>query len=177
MVRCIAAFLDFCYLARRSSHTMATLAKMEDTLERFHRYRYIFVETGIRPTGFELPRQHALVHFVRGIILFGSPNGLCTSITESKHIEAVKKPWRRSNRFMPIGQIIRTITRIAKLAAACIEFGFRGMLPTGLEPAAAPNNQEDDDNSDELLDVDGERTDAKVELGNRPGMIPARFMS
>jgi hypothetical protein len=168
MVRCIAAFLDFCYLARRSVHTMSILARMEEALDRFHHYRQVFVTAGIRPTGFKLPRQHTLVHFVRGIIMFGSPNGVCTSITKSKHIEAVKKPWRRSNRFQPIGQIIHIITRIGKLAAALIEFGRRGMIPSGLVAKEQPDVHNDEEDKDDIfLDVDGERTDSRVTLGNR----------
>ncbi|KAH9946447.1 hypothetical protein B0H21DRAFT_779117 [Amylocystis lapponica] len=128
MVMCVAAFLDFCYLAQRPAHDSATLQAMTDALERFHTHRIIFEEVGVRPDGFSLLRQHALVHYVLSIKLFGSPNGLCSSITESKHIVAVKRPWRRSNHNEPLGQIIRVNTRLSKLAAARIEFGRRGML-------------------------------------------------
>ena len=124
----MATFLDFCYLARRAEHDTDTLAVMDDALNRFHELRVIFTEVGVREDGFNLPRQHALVHYVRAIQLFGSPNGLCSSITESKHIDAVKRPWRRSNRNEPIGQILRTLARKSKLAAARAEFGRRGML-------------------------------------------------
>ncbi|KAI0349050.1 hypothetical protein OH77DRAFT_1499678 [Trametes cingulata] len=128
MIQCIAALSDFCYLARRSAHTMEDLRRMEALLTHFHNLRTIFEETEVRPDGFALPRQHALVHYVRSIQLFGSPNGLCSSITESKHIVAVKRPWRRSNRKEPLGQILRTLTRLGKLAAARVEFARRGML-------------------------------------------------
>ena len=128
MVQCLAAFLDFCYLTRRSSHDSFTLQAMHKLLERFHELRVIFAEVGIRPDGFALPRQHALVHYVRSIQLFGSPNGLCSSITESRHITAVKRPWRASSRHHPLGQIIRRNTRLSKLAAAQVEFGRRNML-------------------------------------------------
>ncbi|THH31395.1 hypothetical protein EUX98_g2771 [Antrodiella citrinella] len=132
MVKCMVALMDFCYLARRPSHDTLALQEMDAALARFHHYRPVFEELGVRPSGFALPRQHALVHYVRSIRLFGSPNGLCSSITESKHIVAVKKPWRRSNRHNPLGQIIRTITRLAKLAA------IRVKADMGLE-------EEDDD--------------------------------
>ncbi|KAF8953940.1 hypothetical protein BDZ97DRAFT_1678489, partial [Flammula alnicola] len=39
---------------------------------------------------------------------FGAPGGLCSSITESRHITAVKKPWRRSSRFEALGQMLIT---------------------------------------------------------------------
>ncbi|KAH9911916.1 uncharacterized protein BXZ73DRAFT_82570 [Epithele typhae] len=103
-------------------------ALMKETLQRFHALRGIFEREGIRPNGFSLPRQHALVHYIRSIELFGSPNGLCSSITESKHIEAVKKPWRASNRREPILQIIQRNVRNSKLAAARATFGMRNLL-------------------------------------------------
>ena len=128
MVQCINALLDFSYLVRRSSHVTQDLRDMQAALARFHRLRVIFEMAGIRPDGFLLPRQHALIHYVCSIQLFGSPNGLCSSITESKHIVAVKRPWRRSSRKQPLGQILRTLTRLSKLAAIRNEFARHGML-------------------------------------------------
>lgn len=108
---------------------------MGDALEQFCKLRTIFVDLGVRENGFNLPRQHALVHYVRAIRMFGSPNGLCSSITESKHIDAVKRPWRRSNRNEPIEQMTRTLTRKLKLGAARVEFGRRGMLQGNVRTA------------------------------------------
>jgi hypothetical protein len=59
---------------------------------------------------------------------FGAPNGLCSSITESKHIKAVKEPWRRSSRFNPLNQILLTNQRLDKLAASRADFAKRDML-------------------------------------------------
>ncbi|KAI0069850.1 hypothetical protein K474DRAFT_1570542, partial [Panus rudis PR-1116 ss-1] len=92
MVQAIASFLEFCYLARRDYHTEATLGDMEKHLKDYLHFRDIFVRTGVRPEGFDaLPREHALKHYVSLIRKFGSLNGLCTSITESKHIKAIKE--------------------------------------------------------------------------------------
>lgn len=153
MVRCIAALLDFTYLARRSSHTVEDLRNMAATLEEFHRLRVIFEEVGVRPDGFSLPRQHALIHYVRAIELFGSPNGLCSSITESRHITAVKRPWRRSNRNKALGQILQTLTRLGKLAALRVEFARRGMLRSTLSTyAQRMAGQEDALDEDRAID-------------------------
>lgn len=108
---------------------------MDAALQRFHTYRTVFVEEGVR-ANFALPRQHALVHYVRSIRLFGSPNGLCSSITESKHIKAVKEPWRDSNRNEPLEQIIQKNVRLGKIAAARVDFGARGMLDGNVRRAA-----------------------------------------
>ena len=127
MVRCFRAFLEFCYIARQESHDEKSLRKLNDTLVRFHQYRKIFITTGVRCT-FNLPRQHSMVHYLHLIRAFGSPNGLCSSITESKHIQAVKKPWRRSSHYNELGQMLLTNQRLAKLAALRVDFTHRGML-------------------------------------------------
>jgi hypothetical protein len=62
------------------------------------------------------------------IRLFGLPNGLCSLITESKHIKAVKEPWWRSNRYNALLQMLVTNQRLDKLAAALADFRAQGML-------------------------------------------------
>ncbi|KAF8469365.1 hypothetical protein DFH94DRAFT_795797 [Russula ochroleuca] len=81
MVRAISAFLEFCYLT---------------AIARFQQEHTIFIETEVR-IDFSLPRQHSLFHYHSLIQQFGAPNGLCSSITESRHITAVKQPWHCSN--------------------------------------------------------------------------------
>lgn len=127
MVRCLAAFLEFCYLVRRSTITESTLESMSVSLDRFHTERAIFKETEVR-FDFNLPRQHSLVHYRRNIQLFGAPNGLCSSITESKHRKAVKEPYRRSNHFEALGQILLINQRLDKLAAVRIYFASHDLL-------------------------------------------------
>lgn len=131
MVRTFNAYMDFCYLVRRDIIDENTLDAIDNALSRFHQYRIVFQEAGVRepgPKGFALPRQHSMVHYRPHIQNFGAPNGLCSSITESKHIVAVKKPWRRSNRYEALKQMLVTNERLDKLAAARIDFGARGML-------------------------------------------------
>jgi len=128
MVRALRAFLDFCYIARRDVQDTKSLAALEDALAGFHDFHSIFKECGVRVDGFNLPRQHSLMHYFALIRAFGAPNGLCSSITESKHIKAVKEPWRRSSRFEALGQMLVTNQRLDKLAASRVDFAGRGML-------------------------------------------------
>ncbi len=128
MVRAIRAFLDFCYLVRRSVINEDNILQIQEAIERFHLYREIFRSLGVRPAGFSLPRQHSIKHYPKQARSFAAPNGLCTSITESKHIKAVKKPWRRSNKFNALKQMLVTNQRLDKLAAARCDFKERGML-------------------------------------------------
>jgi hypothetical protein len=117
MIAAIRSFLDFCYLVRRESHTEKTLCDITSALDGFHRLRQVFVDAGIYPDGISLPRQHSLTHYRPLIESFASPNGLCSSITESKHIKAVKEPWRRSNKYKALGQMLVTNQRLEKLAS------------------------------------------------------------
>ncbi|KAH9071088.1 hypothetical protein EDB83DRAFT_2221410 [Lactarius deliciosus] len=126
-VRCFRAFLEFCYIARSDTITEQTILRLEDALKRFHDYRSIFQATGVR-VDISLPRQHSMIHYPMLIRLFGAPNGLCSSITESKHIKAVKEPWRRSNRYHALLQMLVTNQRLDKLAAARANFEAKGLL-------------------------------------------------
>ena len=128
MVQALRALMDFIYIARRDIIDSDDLTALDNALERFHNYRTIFQECGIQPTGFNLPRQHSLIHYHSLIRSFGAPNGLCSSITESKHIKAVKEPWRRSSRFEVLGQMLLINQRLDNLAASRVNFASRGML-------------------------------------------------
>lgn len=116
MVQCIATFIDACYIARRNTISALMLQRFNECVRHFHELRAVFTDTGVR-TNISLPRQHALSHYYAMIQLFGSPNGICSSITESKHIKAVKEPWRRSSRFKALVQMLRSILRMEKMAA------------------------------------------------------------
>lgn len=152
-----AAFLDFCYIARRDVITEGSLEDLKLALQRFHQYRIVFSGTARAdgPIGFSLPRQHSMVHYHENIKNFGAPNGLCSSITESKHIAAVKRPWRRSSRYKALSQILKTNERLDKLAAAKADFTARGMLAgSPLTAAILDNNGNGGDNSDNGNDND-----------------------
>ncbi|KAI6015830.1 hypothetical protein BKA83DRAFT_4005538, partial [Pisolithus microcarpus] len=128
IVQTLCAFLEFCYIVRQNVITNDTLSDLKNALDCFHYHCEIFQDVGVRVEGFSLPRQHSLVHYEALIRLFGVPNGLCTSITESKHITAVKKPWWQSSKYRALGQILRTNQCLAQLAAARSDFEARGML-------------------------------------------------
>jgi len=128
MVQVIASLINFCYLVRRNVIDVEdALSEINMALSQFHE-REIFREVNVRPDGFSLPRQHSLSHYVYLFTQFGAPNGLCSSITESKNIKAVKKPYRRSSRNKPLGQMLIPNQRIDKVAAARVDFEARGML-------------------------------------------------
>ena len=110
VVQTLHTFLDFYYLVCQNVLDEDDLEAIEDALERFYAAWAIFQEVGVQPTRFSLPRQHAMKHYICHILKFGAPNSLCSSITESTHITAVKKPWQWSSRNNPMEQILIVTT-------------------------------------------------------------------
>jgi len=179
VVETFSAFLEFCYIARRNVITEDSLEQLKAALNKFHKSRQVFSGT-VRAegaAGFSLPRQHAMVHYYDHIKNFGSPNGLCSSITESKHIAAVKRPWRRSNKHAALSQMLKVNQRLDKLAAARADFTTRGMLAescliqairsvfsvipgdeeTPMDEDTYDSDETDDSTSDEILVPDNDR--------------------
>ena len=90
-------------------------------------YSEIFQTCGIH-SSFNLPWQHSLMHFIQMIWVFGAPNGLCLSITESKHIRAIKKPYQQSNCYQALGQMLLINQCEDKIVASQVDFQMHGML-------------------------------------------------
>ncbi|KIN97948.1 hypothetical protein M404DRAFT_71414, partial [Pisolithus tinctorius Marx 270] len=58
----------------------------------------------------------------------GAPNGLCSSITESKHIKAIKWPYQCTNHFQTLRQMLLINQRLDKLITTHADFKEHGML-------------------------------------------------
>lgn len=132
MTECIREFLEFIYIARRDTLDSAALDELDAALFKFREKRSVFIETGIRATIDNLPRQHSMTHYRSLIQDWGAPNGVCSSITESKHIKAVKEPYRRSSKFEALGQMLTTNERLDKLVYTRVDFVRRGMLESSV---------------------------------------------
>jgi len=106
MVHAIWAFLEFCYLTWWEVHETTSIQELQNMLDRFHHYHTILKTTGVH-NDFNLPSQHSLLHYPKLILIceYGALNGPCSSITELKHIKAIKEPWRQFNHYKTLGQI------------------------------------------------------------------------
>ena len=173
--------MEFCYLVRRSVIDDDDLIAIDNAVADFHHECVAF--NAIHPDGYSLPRQHSIVHYKFLIQEFGTPNGLCSSITISRHIAAVEEPWRRSSRFEALGQMLVTNQQLDKLAAARVNCQARGMLnasifsghdPPGLQPPTTMQPEVDEDNDGGAVDGDilGE-----VTLVRKPCMFLCFFLS
>jgi len=127
MVQSIATFMDACYIACCNAITASALEHFYESVENSHKLWNIFIEASVCNL-ISLPCQHALKHFYKSIHLFGSPNSLCSSITELKHIKAVKEPWCQSSHYQVLIQMLRTLVQMDKMAALHRVFLDCGML-------------------------------------------------
>ena len=166
--------MDLCYIFRRNAITKTALETAESLLEKFHDLRRVFVDAGVRSST-SLPRQHALLHYLTSIPLFGSPNGLCSSIMESKHIKAVKEPWRRSSRYKALIQMLRTITQLDKFAVLRRVFLHKGMLAGSTSAhftqlLGEGNDTDDNGDGSEGTREDEDEEDEEVDSQEKPGV-------
>ncbi|KIJ12506.1 hypothetical protein PAXINDRAFT_14703 [Paxillus involutus ATCC 200175] len=115
IVQAFQVFLKFCYLVWCDILAEDTLNMIQDALDCFHHYHKAFGPDVVAT--FSLPRQHSMKHYTNLICLFSAPNGLCLSITESKHIKAVKEPYQLSNHHNTLGQMLLMNQRLDKLNA------------------------------------------------------------
>ncbi|KAF6762532.1 hypothetical protein DFP72DRAFT_987054 [Ephemerocybe angulata] len=144
MVRCLAAFLDVCYIFRRNAITISALEKAEERLSIFYEMRKVFIDTGVPCT--------VLFHPIYN--QFGSLNGLCSSITE------------RSNCFNALSQMLVTINRLDKMNLFCGVLERNKLLNGSVayemvllfQPSDVNGN--DDESSDPLFDDDDDTDDA-----------------
>jgi len=85
------------------------------------------------------------------IQLFGAPNGLCSSITEFKHIKAVKQPYCHCNCHNALGQVLLTNQQLDKLARCWVDFQkYRMLSGTCVSHILKMNGSIENNTSDEL---------------------------
>lgn len=95
----------------------------------------------LRPEGHLLPRQHSLVHYSALIRGFGAPNGLCSSITESRRsmspgiVQAVSRA-RPDASYKPT----------ANSQQRCFSLDFVRTLVLNVEPLPLPVGADNDGN-------------------------------
>lgn len=96
LIHSIRSLLDFLYLAQYPLHTSETLRLLQQSLERFHEHKQVFIDLGIR-NDFNLPKLHSLAHYVESIQLFGTTDNYNTEYTERLHIDLAKDAYRATN--------------------------------------------------------------------------------
>ncbi|KAJ6475861.1 hypothetical protein DFH09DRAFT_952625 [Mycena vulgaris] len=96
LLSAVRGLLDFVHLAQYPMHTSETLAHLDNSLQRFHDNKSIFVELGIQDD-FNLPKLHSCTHYIMYIKLFGTTDNYNTEYTERLHIDLAKDAYRSTN--------------------------------------------------------------------------------
>ena len=115
------------YLVHCDVHNTESIQAIDAALKSFHNNQEIFRMSGIIHH-FNYPHQHSLKHYIAIIYAYGSPSSLCSSMTENKHIKAIKKPWRHSNHYKAMKQMLLMDQHLDKLSASCTHFKSNNML-------------------------------------------------
>ncbi|KAJ7690982.1 hypothetical protein B0H17DRAFT_1179726 [Mycena rosella] len=126
----VKALIDFIYYAQLQSHTTRTLDALQKSLDAFHDHKQIIIDLGVREH-FNIPKFHAIQHYVDSIRSLGSPDGYNTESPERLHIDFAKKAYRASNRRDYVEQMALWLQRQEAVA-----------LPV---PAPAPDSSDSDD--------------------------------
>ena len=115
VITCVKAVLDFVYLAQYKAHDTDTLQYLEDALETFQKNQHIFIELEIHPT-LNIPKFHALRHYLDSIKLFGTTDNYNTEMFERFHIDFAKEGFRASNKRDVFPQMIVWLSRREKVS-------------------------------------------------------------
>ncbi|TEB19315.1 hypothetical protein FA13DRAFT_1821107 [Coprinellus micaceus] len=163
MVECLAVFMNICYILRRNAITASALKEASTELERFHELRAVFVEEGARQH-ISLPRQHALPHFIPAVRNFGSPNGLCSSITESRHITAMEAIRRRFSNLGMLEGTTSWYTAMEMSTRAALNDSAEDGCEEKVESEVTEDDNEDEWDMEDVGPVPGPRMASSVKL-------------
>ncbi|EPQ49998.1 hypothetical protein GLOTRDRAFT_26531, partial [Gloeophyllum trabeum ATCC 11539] len=104
------ATLDFIYYAQFQTHTSDTLDALQAALQEFHNNKDIFIALGAREH-FNIPKLHAMQHYIDSIRSRGSADGFNTELPERLHIDYAKDAYRASNKRNYVEQMARWLER------------------------------------------------------------------
>jgi hypothetical protein len=76
-----------------------------NALKTFHENKDVFVQAGIREH-FNIPKIHAMIHYLEAIKSRGSADGFNTESPERLHIDFAKEGYRASNKKDYIKQMV-----------------------------------------------------------------------
>lgn len=102
-MHCTRALMDFVVLAAYSSHDEDTLLYMTEALKRVDMLKSVFknsrpIDKSTGKPHFNIPKLHAMTHYVQFIRLYGSAQGYDTSYSEALHKVLVKEFFARTNK-------------------------------------------------------------------------------
>ncbi|KAG0695674.1 Zn-finger domain-containing protein [Suillus ampliporus] len=110
VIHAARAVIDFIYYAQFHAHTSQSLDALESALREFHDHKHIFVDLGVR-NDFNIPKLHAMAHYVASIQSRGSADGFNTEFPERLHIDFAKNAYRATNKKDYVAQMTKWLAR------------------------------------------------------------------
>jgi hypothetical protein len=170
IVQVFVTFADIVYIIRRSDFDQDVIALLRERIDEFFQQVKIFIDYGVRKD-MNLPRQHYVDHYDEVIEDFGSPGGSDSSITEHRHIEDVKRHWRKTNHNNATGQIVKMVERKTKLNKLRILLETVGKICHLHKPAPKPgfsHGKDTDEGEFDDLPLEAEKGYGKATLAKKP---------
>ncbi|KAK0216895.1 hypothetical protein IW262DRAFT_1507425 [Armillaria fumosa] len=148
VTKSVRAILDFIYFSHYEEHTTESLKKLEDSWLTFHEEKAVFVKLGIR-SHFNIPKIHAMSHYVSMICNYGSAGGYNTEASEHLHIDYAKIAYNTSNK----KDYIRQMTTWMRQREAVEK--FQRFLQYAVDEYCEAEEQADEEDEEDNMDVDG----------------------
>ncbi|EPQ51466.1 hypothetical protein GLOTRDRAFT_132835 [Gloeophyllum trabeum ATCC 11539] len=143
------AVLDFIYFAQFHTHTSDTLDALQAALREFHENKDVFVTLKAREH-FNLPKLHAMKHYLDSIRSRGSPDGFNTELPERLHIDYAKDAYRASNKRDYVQQMTKWLERQESTELFTAYLDWAGITSSSSD--AESDEDDGDESDDELLD-------------------------
>ncbi|KAJ8509198.1 hypothetical protein ONZ45_g8605 [Pleurotus djamor] len=171
----VRALIDFVYYAQFQSHTTSSLHALSNALKTFHAHKDVFIRHGIR-SHFNIPKLHAIQHYIEAIRLLGSLDGYNTESPERLHIDYAKEGYRASNKKEFIKQMAKWLQRQEAIHLRCNFLQWtHGTLPSilsldlyGLAAEEKVENDEEHESEGEDMVVDDDEDQAECSLAIPP---------
>jgi hypothetical protein len=152
-VTVVEALLDFIYLSRLQMQTSKSLDSLEQCLKTFHENKKVIVELKIREH-FNIPKFHAITHYVNCIRALGSPDGYNTESPERLHINFAKEAYRASNKRDYMEQMALWLQRHeAMWLRESFLIWIEGRVTQSVENGQREDNDGDSDGDDDQSNV------------------------
>ncbi|KAF8342082.1 uncharacterized protein EI90DRAFT_2904255 [Cantharellus anzutake] len=117
IMKAVRSLLDYIFIAQSPIISKIDLQLMKRSLECFHRYKRAFIQNGSREQGhMNIPKLHALPHFMDDTCRKGTPDNFSTETPETQHIKICKEPYCMSNKRDYAQQIVNFLDVQEKIA-------------------------------------------------------------
>lgn len=182
IMKAVRALLDFIFKAQFPMHSDATLESMKEDLRIFWANVGAFHDNGARIIEhFNIPKLHALHHYLENIQNLGTADNYSTEIGETLHISMCKLAYQATNKKNYSEQIIRYLVRMEAVHL------YKGYLAwrndTFPDNVASDDEGDDDDHDSENADLNSASTtrtqgsQRSKEVEDEPAPAVARLLS